>query len=142
MYIHGNLLNSPVNKLTQGVTVGATSYPLRSVVKMPFWSKFHCLLLRYQILKDCTHFLGDASKYVVALSKLFFIAGNLWVKSFSKTRRVVFYLMVTISIVHQINIFVYCCSYVRDVDTLSEVLPALSLTLQVRIDNLLCLFEK
>nr|QBB72942.1 odorant receptor [Protaetia brevitarsis] len=98
---------------------------------MSFWMKLHSLLVRCQILKDCAHFLGDSSKYVIVLSKLSLIVGNLWLKSFTKTRRIVFYIMITLSIVHHISILLYCGSYVRDVDSLSEVLPTLSLGLQV-----------
>lgn len=83
-------------------------------------------------MQESAHFLEDASKYSMVLSQIYMYATNMWPVNFTYTRKVLFFTIVGMAVLHSVDILVFCCSYVRNVDTLAEMFQQMDLGFQVR----------
>nr|QBB72940.1 odorant receptor [Protaetia brevitarsis] len=98
---------------------------------MFFLKKLRYFLNRFDLVQDNVHFLEDASKYVMVLSRLLLHFVNLWPMNFTKVRKVFFYATMGIAMGHHFTIFSYTCRNVRSIDNLTEILPAMSLMIEL-----------
>lgn len=101
------------------------------LVEMFLFRKLRCFLDRFDLLQDNVQFLDDTSKYVMVLSRLLLHFVNLWPMDYTMIRKVIFYATMGIANAHHIVIVLYCYRYVRNIDDLTEILPAVSLALEV-----------
>nr|QBB72936.1 odorant receptor [Protaetia brevitarsis] len=98
---------------------------------MVFRKNVQRMLNRFQLFQDKVHFLNDEAKYAMVLGRLLVSIANLSPMDYNLARMLFLLFTVAVSIIHEITIAVCFASYVRDVDTLTDVLPALSLGIQI-----------